>query len=163
MRKAVNALMKAISFLIGVLLFAAVVMVLIQVIWRYILRTPLGWTDQFCRFLYVWIVMLGLPVLFHEKSVTAFDFLSGKMSPKQQSILHVLTCLLSLFFAAAFFYFSVLFIQKKGGQMIPAFHTVPYYVIYDSMPVSAALLFIEMILQLTETVKELMQKKEVKD
>lgn len=160
MRKAINALMKVISIIIGLLLCIAVITVFVQIIWRYVLKTPLGWSDQFCRFLYVWIVMLGLPVLFHEKSVTAFDYLSNKLSPKQQNVLHIVVSLLSMFFAAAFFYFSIMFIQKKGGQMIPAFKTVPYKVIYNSMPVGAALIFVEMLLQFVESLKNMSNKKE---
>lgn len=154
MRKVVDAVMKFVSVLIGILLFIAVLLVLAQVIWRYVLKAPLGWTDQLCRFFYVWIVMLGLPVLFHEKGVTAFDYLSGKMKPKQQAVLHVIVSLLSIAFSICFFYFSILFIQRKGNQMIPAFRTIPYVTIYASMPVSAVLLFVEMVLQFFESIKQ---------
>ena len=98
--------------------------------------------------------MLGLPVLFHEKGVTAFDYLSGKMKPKQQAVLHVIVSLLSIAFSICFFYFSILFIQRKGNQMIPAFRTIPYVTIYASMPVSAILLFVEMVLQFFESIKQ---------
>ena len=162
MRKVVDSIMKCVSILLGILLLFAVLLVLAQVIWRYVLRAPLGWTDQLCRFMYVWIVMLGLPVLFHEKSVTAFDYLSGKMKPKQQTILHLIVCILSIAFAVCFFYFSILFIQRKGNQMIPAFRTIPYVTIYASMPTSAVLLLIEMILQLTNSIQQLIAKGENK-
>ncbi|MEN6562912.1 MAG: TRAP transporter small permease [Christensenella sp.] len=158
MRKAVNKLMNFLSGLIGVLLFAAVVLVLIQVFWRYVLRSPLGWTDQLCRFLYVWIIMLGLPVLFHSKAATAFDFFSGKLGEKQKSILQIFICLLGMFFAVCFFLFSWAFMMKKGSMVIPAFKVIPYYAVYASIPIAGVLVFIEMLLQLTESVKELVKE-----
>lgn len=160
MRKAVDKLMRAISLLIGILLFVAVVIVLVQVIWRYVFNTPLGWTTQLCQILYVWIVMLGLPVLCHYKAVTAFDYLSSKMGESAQTVLHVFICLLSLFFAVCFVIFSWQFIMKKGGMMIPAFKVIPYYVVYASMPISGVLLFVEMLLQFIESVASLVKRKE---
>lgn len=162
MRKAVDKLMNAISLLLGILLMIAVILVLVQVIFRYLLKSPLGWTNQMCQFLFVWIVMLGLPVLFHTKSVATFDSLSSKLSPRAQTFLHVIICLLSLFFAVCFIIFSWQFMMKKGGMMIPAFRVIPYYTVYASMPVCGVLTFVEMALQLTESVKELFQRKEAK-
>lgn len=155
MRKAVDVLMKFLSYILGILLSAAVIMVSIQVIWRYVLRTPIGWSDQLCRFLYVWIIMLGMPVLFHTKSATAFDFLSSKMGQKQQDILHVFVCLLTMAFAVCFCYFSWLFMMKKGVQPIPSFKGIKFFAVYASMPLSGVFLFIEMLMQLTETIKAL--------
>ena len=161
MRKAVDKLMKFLSLLIGILLFIAVVLVLMQVIWRYVLRSPLGWTDQLCRFLYVWIIMLGLPVLFHNKAVTAFDFLAGKLGGKQRTVLHIFVSLLGMFFAVCFFLFSWAFMLKKGGMIIPAFKVVPYYAVYAAMPASGVLLFIEVFLQFVESIGELSRGSEV--
>ena len=162
MRKAVDKLMKAISTLLGILLMIAVVFVLVQIVFRYLLKSPLGWTNQLCQFLYVWIVMLGLPVLFHTKSVTAFDYLSSKMGERAQTILHIIVCILSLFFAVCFISFSWQFMLKKGAMMIPAFRVIPYYTVYASMPVSGVLLIVEMVLQLVESVKALTGGKEAK-
>jgi len=160
MRKAVDKIMNVISLLLGIFLSIAVLLVVLQIICRYVLRSPLGWTNQLCQFLFVWIVLLGLPVLFHTKSVAAFDFLSSKMSPKAQTILHVFISLLSMFFAVCFIIFSWQFIQRKGGMIIPAFKVIPYYTVYASMPVSGVLIFIEMLLQLVESIGQLTKRKE---
>ena len=159
MRKAVDKLMTAIMFLLGILLALAVLFVVLQIVCRYMLKHPLGWTNQACQSLFVWIVMLGLPVLFHTKSVAAFDYISSKMRPKMQDALCIFTCLLSIFFAVCFMIFGWQFMMKKGGMMIPAFRVIPYYAVYVSMPISGALLFIEMILQLVEAIREFGKKK----
>ena len=162
MRKAIDKLMEIISVVLGVLLMIAVVFVLVQVIFRYLLKSPLGWTNQLCQFLFVWIVMLGLPVLFHTKSVATFDSLSSKLSERAQIVLHIIVSLLSMFFAVCFIIFSWQFMMKKGSMMIPAFRVIPYYTVYVSMPICGALTFIEMVLQLVESVKELFARKEAK-
>lgn len=162
MRKAVDWLMRVLSLLIGVLLAASVAVVVAQILWRYALRRPLGWTDQLCRFLYVWIIMLGLPVLFHDKGVTAFDFLSGKLKPRAQKVLHCAVCLLAIFFSVCWCVFSIQFMMKKGGMTIPAFKVVPYHAVYASMPVSAVLVCVEMLLQLSETLREMLPGREAK-
>lgn len=162
MRKVMDKLMNAISFIIGLLLFAAVVLVVVQIFFRYVFRHPLGWSNQLCQLMYVWIVLLGLPVLFHKKAVTAFDYFSSKLSERSQHILHVFVCLFSMFFAVCFIVFSWQFMMKKGGMMIPAFRVIPYYTVYASMPVSGIILFLELLLQLIETIQILTGKKEDK-
>lgn len=160
MNKFMNRLMKAIEWIIAFLLFASVVIVLAQVIWRYALRRPLSWSDQMCRFIYVWIVMLGIPLIFHRKAVTAFDFLTSKLSRRGQDGMYVFVCVLAMFFAAAFFVFSLQFIGKKGGQLIPGFGIIPYTAVYASQPVSCVLLFIVMLNQFIQTVHGFGKKKE---
>lgn len=162
MRKAVDKIMRFVSALLGLFLAIAVILVFVQVIFRYLIRSPLGWTDQLCRFLYVWIVMLGLPVLFHAKSVTVFDSLSNKLGAKQQVLLHLLVSMLSVFFSVCFFIFSWQFMLKKGTQMIPAFRVVPYYAIYASMPICAIFLCLEMTLQCVESVAQFKKMKGVR-
>ena len=161
MRKTVDKLMHIISFLMGIMLFIAVGLIVVQIIFRYLLKSPIGWINQMCQFLYVWIVMLGLPVLFHNKAVTAFDYLSSKMSDKAQKILHIAISVLSMFFAICFIIFSWQFMMRIGGMMIPAFRVIPYYAVYISLPISGALLFIEMLLQFTESIRMLGGKEEL--
>lgn len=161
MRKTVDKLMHMISFLLGIMLFIAVVLIVAQIVFRYLLKSPIGWINQMCQFLYVWIVMLGLPVLFHNKAVTAFDYLSSKMSDKAQTVLHIVVCMLSMVFAVCFIIFSWQFMMRKGSMMIPAFRVIPYYTVYSSLPISGALLFVEMLLQFIESIRILAGKEEL--
>lgn len=162
MRKVVDGLMKVIQRIMGALLACAVLLVLVQVFFRYLLKAPLGWTDQLCRFLFVWIVFLGLPVLFHKKAATAFDLLSSHLKGRPHEILQMVICLLTAVFAVAFFIFSWQFMMKKGHQMIPAFRMIPYYAVYASMPLSAVLLFVEEVLQFSEALVNTFKGKEKK-
>ena len=158
MSRHMDKLMKGIAWFIAFLLFLAVLTVAAQVLWRYVFRKPISWTDQLCRFLYVWIVMLGIPVIFHYKSVTMFDSLSKKLGEKGQTRLHIAVCLLAIFFAVAYFIFSWQFVMKKGWQTIPGFGELPYWTIYVAQPICCVLLFFEMLTQLMEDVKALRRR-----
>ena len=160
MKKIMEKTMKLLSWILAIMLVLTVIIVVLQIIWRYIIRDPLNWSDQLCRFLYVWIVMLGIPILFHYKSVTAFDFFADKMSKRIQQHLYAFMCLLAMFFAVSFFIFSYLFIEKKGSFPIPGFGNLPYAMIYLSMPVCSILLFAEMLSQFIETINPTIKKKE---
>ncbi len=160
MGKLMNKLMKYIAWFIAFLLFAAVLTVFAQVLWRYVFRKPISWTDQLCRFLYVWIVMLGIPVIFHYQSVTVFDSLSKKLGEKGQRRLHIVVCLLAVFFAVAYFIFSWQFVMKKGWQTIPGFGELPYWTIYIAQPICCVFLCLEMITQMLADIRALKGKKE---
>jgi TRAP-type C4-dicarboxylate transport system permease small subunit len=160
MKKIMGKIMKLLSWVLAIMLVLTVIIVILQIIWRYIFRDPLNWSDQLCRFLYVWIVMLGIPIIFHYKSVTAFDFFTDKMSKQVQQYLDAFMCLLAMFFAVSFFIFSYQFIEKKGSLPIPGFGNLPYTMIYLSMPICSILLFTEMLSQFLETITLMIKKKE---
>ena len=82
MDKIVGKMIDILEKIMTVLLGVAAILVVMQIFWRYVLRDPLGWTDQGCRFVFVWMCMFGLLVLFYRKSVVAFDLIVGKLKGK---------------------------------------------------------------------------------
>ena len=63
MIKLINKLMALVGILATLLLAASVVIVTMQIVWRYVLSQPLGWTDQMARFSFMWFTMLIVRLL----------------------------------------------------------------------------------------------------
>lgn len=142
MDKIVGKLIDILEKIMTVLLGVAAILVVMQIFWRYVLRDPLGWTDQGCRFVFVWMCMFGLPVLFYRKSVVAFDLIVGKLKGKPAVIIEIVFTLIGLFFAVFFLIASVQFCIKTGPRIIPGFFNVPFNAVYGALPVSAVLLIL---------------------
>ena len=158
MSKLVDILEKIMTVLLGI----AAVLVVMQIFWRYVLRDPLGWTDQGCRFVFVWMCMFGLPVLFYRKSVVAFDLIVGKLKGKAALTVDIVFLLIGLFFAVYFLIASIQFCVKTGPRIIPGFFNIPFNAVYAALPVAAVLLILVFIDQLFLNLKAVFGKEEGK-
>ncbi len=158
MDKIVGKMIDILEKIMTVLLGIAAILVVMQIFWRYVLRDPLGWTDQGCRFVFVWMCMFGLPVLFYRKSVVAFDLIVGKLKGKPAVIAEIVFILIGLFFAGYFLIASVQFCIKTGPRIIPGFFNVPFNAVYSALPVAAVLLILVFIDQLLLNMKAVIGK-----
>lgn len=161
MVKAVKNLMKYVEALLVIMLFASVAIVVMQIIWRYILRDPLSWTDQMARFLFIWMTMLGIPVLFNRNILMSFDILQNKMNEKNHNFLKIALRVLGLFFCVSYFFFSLQLCMKSAGNYFAGIK-IPYNALYSAQPVCCVLLALVQSAQIVEIVGQLRGKGEKK-
>lgn len=154
MVKAVKTLMKLVEIVLIILLFASVVIVVMQIIWRKILGDPLSWTDQTARFLFVWMTMLGIPVLFNRNILMSFDLVQDKLSPRNHDILRIAFRVLGLFFCVCYFIFSLQLCMKSVGNYFAGIR-IPYNTLYVAQPVCCVLLTLVQSSQIVELVRKL--------
>ena len=133
-------------------LAASVVIITIQVFWRYVLSDPLSWTEEVSRYLFIWIVMLGIPIMFNRNIAICFDLLSAKLSGRSSDNLQIVFRLLGLFFCVAYFCFSMSLCLKTGMRRTSGIE-IPLNLLYSAQPVSAALTGLVMIKQVIGFVK----------
>jgi len=128
-----------------VALFMAILVVMVlQVTFRYALNTPLTWTEEMARYLYIWACYLGAPVALRRGNHVTIVFVLERL-PRGLSRLVALGCQ-----ALALVFFLQLAIQ--GAILVARSHTVeaitvpiPWSVIYLVAPVSALLMILETI------------------
>lgn len=97
-------LLTGLSF--GCVLFSVVVGVLC----RFILKSPIGWTEEFSRLTFVWMVFMSACVATHDKTHITIRIFSGKLGPRGAAIHDLVTSLLSLtFFAVVLAYGPTLY------------------------------------------------------
>jgi TRAP-type C4-dicarboxylate transport system permease small subunit len=59
----------------------------IQVVTRYLLRSPAGWTSEFATLAYVWVVFFAAAFVLGEREHIAFDMLYHAARPAKRRIL----------------------------------------------------------------------------
>jgi TRAP-type C4-dicarboxylate transport system permease small subunit len=133
MVRAVKTLMRFVEGLLIVLLFASVSIVVLQIIWRYLLRNPLSWTDQMARFLFIWMTMLGIPVLFNRNILMSFDLVQNKFNDRNHDILRIVFRILGLFFCVSYFFFSLQLCMRSIGNFFAGIR-IPYNALYAAQP-----------------------------
>lgn len=131
-----------------VALFVAILItMLLQIVFRYVLSSPLVWTEELARYLYIWACYLGAPVALRRGNHIVITVVVDRLPPQ---VARPVTFGIE---AVALFFLLQLAIQ--GAVLALRSHTVmaitlpiPWSVIYLAAPVSAVL----MILEMTEAV-----------
>ncbi len=58
------------------------VVVVAQVIARYVVKQPLSWSEEFSRYMLVWVVYLGMSVAIRRQGHMGFTVFRERLSPK---------------------------------------------------------------------------------
>ena len=150
--KLVIALKHPLETVICVLLLAMTFVVFGQVVARYVLQTPLSWSEEMARFMLMWLSMLSAAYGFKTKSHFALKLLVGRFSSAAQKIIELVVYLVVVLFFAVLLYFSVIFVIGVKGHTAPALGIsmqIPYasmvvgcmLILYESLRSMGALLF----------------------
>ncbi|MDY3868022.1 MAG: TRAP transporter small permease [Pyramidobacter sp.] len=160
-----NALKKVIWFIeriLIIMLAITVCIILMQIVARYVLGTPLKWSEQMARMLFIWMIMLGVPVCFYRKSTVAFDLILDLIKGNARKGVDILIDLIIFGFAAFFFIYSFQLCIETGGRMTAGV-VLPQNLLYVSMPISMGLLCLVMIGRIIDSVKDLVHNKADKE
>lgn len=167
MRKRVNALyskvlakiIRVIECILMVLLAAALIIITLQVLFRYILAAPLNWSEQTARCLFIWMIMLAVPVLFYRKGAVAFDLLVDMMPRKAQDVLKIIVELLVLGFAVFYLITSIQLCIQTGSRILSGIE-IPMNLLYSAPPVAMIITILVVIPQIAACVTDLVKKED---
>lgn len=152
-RKTADVLVKVIEHILWVLLTAAVICVVLQVFSRYVLGNSFTWTEQVARYMFIWMVMLGVPVAFHRKIFLNFDMIQNALPKKAQFVLDIFIKVGTMAFASYYFVASLQLVIQTWGRTTSGVK-VPFWALYGAQPVFCVLLFIVMGALLCETIQD---------
>lgn len=97
---------KLVETISGILIVIMVLAALAQVLFRYVLRISVPWTEELARLLFVWVVYLTLLIVENENSQLKTTYFLDKMPRKVRTLLQLLiecgsiVFLIGLFFGA---------------------------------------------------------------
>ena len=84
-----------------------VILVLMQIIWRYILELPLPWSDEAIRYLLVWVTLLAIAKAFRNDGHLRLGALFQKCARPIRSFLWVVFNLLTLSFLSLLLIYGI--------------------------------------------------------
>ena len=140
MTKVLDAIMKGIGMLLRFMILAAAAIVLTQVFCRYALGKPLMWSEQTCRFMFIWMMLLGFPVMFHNKRFMSFELVLEMFPFRPRGIITVFIKLCVCAFCVFWFYGAVMLIVGTFTKYTTGVR-IPYYCLYGAQNLSALLIF----------------------
>ena len=101
-RPVIDRLQRALGALVewpaALLVVAEIVVLFAGVVSRYVLHSPLTWSDELASMLFLWLAMLGAAVAFHRGEHMRMTALVARASPSLRAFLDVVATLAALSF-----------------------------------------------------------------
>jgi len=93
------------------------IVVLLGVLFRYVFRFPLSWTEELSRYLMIWGAALAISIGIKEKSHVGLTILMDKLKSRVlRSILETVVFIITAFFLYVMIYYSVQMAQEAKWQ-----------------------------------------------
>lgn len=88
--RALHARAENVAVLLMTVMFMAFIL---QVIFRYVLNQPLGWTQELCLTMWLWVVFWGAAFILRERDHVSFDVLALATPKHTQRIFALISAL----------------------------------------------------------------------
>jgi TRAP-type C4-dicarboxylate transport system permease small subunit len=128
------------------------ILVILQVIYRYALGSPLTWTEEIARYLQIWMIMLGSALVMRKGGHLAIDLVTASLPKKVKRVTDLISQIAVIFFFSIVFYYGIFLAVNAARQTSPA-TKIPMSFVYAALPVGSALLLIEALIRLVRFLK----------
>jgi len=87
----------AFSMLVACLMLAlAACLGMLQIFTRFVLETPVEWTEVIIRFSLIWMVFMGIPMAFRQGAMVSVDVLYRWSGPRMKKVLDTAVAIAAL-------------------------------------------------------------------
>ncbi len=147
---------KTLSYVVAFLLLAMSAVVFGNVFSRYLLDASLGWYEEVSRFLLIWIVFLGAVIALIRGDHLGIDVLLLVLPARARRMVVVLTDMLVLVALAIMFQGAwEMAIDSLRSGWVASSVPIPYGWVYMVGPVSAGLMFIQILIKTVGDIRNL--------
>ena len=152
--KFLDIIQKIYKILMIIAMAVLTVTIIASVIWRYVLENPIVWAEQLSRFMFVWAIMLGIPIYYREGLATCLDLLVEKIV---NIVMNICVGLFGVFYG----YASWLYIVQSGATKFQGLGC-PSGVVYASELVCSVFLVLCVIETVIKKVIDFSAEKTIK-
>jgi TRAP-type C4-dicarboxylate transport system permease small subunit len=132
---------RTVEYITGFFLFVMVIIIFIQVIFRYLLENSLSWSEEMARYLFIWVTILGVSIGVKRGFLVAITLLVDELKPNVKKWFGMFTNLVILFFSLIMIVYGASLVFNVAAQLSPAMR-IPMPFVYTSIPVSGLIILI---------------------
>lgn len=142
--KAINNKLEEVFLVI--LMAAAVIIVSAQIITRFILKTPLPWSEEVARYIFIWLVWVGAAFATKERKHIRIDVVVNKLPQIGQKACTIISTIIWIGFTIFMVYISFIMTSSvmSGGQTGTG-SGIPMWIPYSAIPVGMALMLFRIL------------------
>jgi len=138
---ALDRLASVVACLAGIIIFGMVALMFSSVIMRYLVNSPLTWSDQLSTWMFVWTTYLGMTVAYRQGIHIRVDILTRRLPSRSRLVVECLVDVLVGVFLVVFIYYGQKIAVRALNQVYGSLE-LPPSVIYSAAPISGAIVFL---------------------
>lgn len=140
-----DAVMKAMTFLAGLMLVFIMLTVCLEVILRYFLNRPQIWVTEVTECLLLYITFLGSAWLLQQEGHVKVDIILNRLKPRMVALLGIFSSLVGVFVSLTLtvYGFSVTWDYFQRGMYTPTAMEIPVSAIIVIIPVGSLVLLVQ--------------------
>ena len=135
MKKLKQMIDKAVEWFSIALVIVMVLLVLWQVIARYLLNSPSSFSEALTRYLFVWLVLITSTYAFGSREHMYISALNDRLRGKARTVVNILIEVLTILFAACVMVFGGSIITRMQMVSLDSSLHIPMGVVYAVIPV----------------------------
>ena len=143
--RALNRVLVALeTYAAGGLVITVAVVVLLQVLMRYLVAQPNPWSEEVSRFAFIWVSLLGASLAVEHRAHFGFDQVTQKLAPRAQKAVETFAGGVVLVFALLLIATGIALMHLTMGERSAALN-LPIALVYAAVPVSGVLMVIHLL------------------
>ena len=148
---------QAVEFVGGLILVVATLITILQVLFRYVLKIPFIWSEEFTRFLFIWIVWFGAALGIPRGKHMVIEFIRDRFPEPWPLRTKVATDVLALCFLGVVVVKGVSLVKMTAQEFYVTFPVSVKYA-YLASVVGGILMFYFLAQELRSTFRRLTKK-----
>lgn len=144
MEKFFKGLRKVETVLAVIAMVAFTVVAFLQVFFRVFLHAPLAWSEELCKFCFIWCMYLGSILVSADEEHFTVDFFTKLMPPVVQAVLRYLSYALIALFSFILIKYGWGLVATNMNRVSPALSVHMGY-IYTIFPLNGVLVLVHVI------------------
>ncbi len=141
------------DILLAFLLGSLVVIMFIQVFFRYVLNNSLSWSEELAKYLFVWMTFLGAALCLRDKAHIGVDYFLSLLPVQIQQAVQRFNLVLISVFSGVVAVTGFAWVVRIRGTETPALGWPLNTVFYGALPVGSVLMLFYGIRRLTSQFK----------
>jgi len=151
-----DKVIKAVEYFSLSIFFVLVLLVILQVFFRYVLQISVPWTEELARVMYMWLVFIGIIIVEAENINIRTTYFLDKMSLKVRYVMEIIINVSAIVFLLVLFYGSILITKESWVYMLGSIPWISSAITYIPAIIGAPLtiwFLIKQIIDMNKNIK----------
>ena len=140
-----NLLEKIIDNIGAFIMFSILFVTFYQVVSRYVLNTPLFWSEELTRYLLIWMAMIGSAMALSKHEHVSITTFSNRLSPGGQKVMHYLRNFVLSIVLSFTLYYGYTFAILNNTQYSPSIYWLSLFWACLALPVGSAFMLLYVV------------------
>ncbi|MGI6034174.1 MAG: TRAP transporter small permease [Limnochordia bacterium] len=146
-KKAATTFNQVVDFLCATMMLVMVAVVFLQVFFRYVLVSPLGWTEEVGIMTMIWTTFIGSYMAFRDNKHMRISLVYDRINPNQKRFVSLTGNILMIIMNIFIFIYGLNFVDAFKNMKSP-YIGLPMKYVYSLIPIGAVLWTMQLLVDI---------------